>query len=257
MLENNFSYPRISLTQATQIWDTIKSLKLEEIQRICDRTTVAGVEFYPFAENRADDAEVQHLRRLVKEAAIRHGFPNQVSSRLKVAFESELMNILYDETAMTTSEASSMDVWHYFNLKLFADITLWRFGSFDSNINRWSISQDRLYAFNRNFFGRIWWRIHLLGLDLATRLGEDAVVAIVERPRVFSYPPFARAVATRSLSSDTDITATNLLREATIIFSRRMAVLSIFAMDRERMDAFVDDVFREAERKIHALLKAA
>lgn len=247
MTQAYFSYPRITLIQATQAWSSIRTLTLENIRKYCDATTVTGAEFYAFAEIRSDDSELHNFRKLVVDAAIRNGFPNQVSSRQKVAFEAELLQIFHNEIAMSPSEASSMEIWHFFNLKLLADITMWRFGTFDTVSNHWSILQDRLYSFHRNMFGRIWWRNHLFGVDLATRLGEDATVQIVERTALFAYPPFAKSVAARALDSHTDYSASQLLRVAAKLFSRRMAVLSIFAMNNEQVSYFTNEVFNATE----------
>lgn len=245
-----FSYPRITVEQAAQVWSNIKHLSLNEIRQQCDNITVTGAEFYPFAEVRTEDDELREVRSKIIAAAIQYGYPNEASSRNKVAFESDLIGLFHDEINMSPAEAAHMDIWHFFNLKLLADITIWRFGSFSPAMNQWNITPERLYSFNRNMFGRVWWRNHLLGPELATSLGEDATVAIVERTALFSHPPFARAVARRALGTKTSISPTQLLRSAAILFSRRMAVLSIYAMDADRINTFVDDIFGETETAI-------
>lgn len=242
-----FCYPRITLAQAVQHWAVIRELPLVQVQKICDNTTVIGAEFYPFADVRSEDSELQFLRQRIIEIAKRYGYPNQVSSRMKVSFEGELTNIFQTEIAMSPAEASTMDVWHFFNLRLLADITLWRFGSFDEEKNRWSINEERLYIFNRNMFGRIWWRGHILGHELAGKLSEDETVQILERPTLYAYPSFAKAVGTRYLDSPSKIRATRVLRDASKRFTRRMAVLSVFIMQESQLTQFVDEVFTESE----------
>lgn len=245
-----FSYPRISVQQATRIWSEIRSLSLAEVRQRCDNVSVTGTEFYPFAQVRANDGELREVRKQIIDVAIRHGYPNPVTARQKVAFESDLLELFHNEINMSPAEASHMDVWHFFNVKYLADITLWRFGSLSNYDSHWTISPDRIFAFNRNMFGRIWWRNHLLGPELVARLGEDATVAIVERPALFAYPPFARGVGERTLATVTNFSPSQILRPATILFSRRMAVLSPYAMDAEQMQNFVDGVITEAEKSI-------
>lgn len=242
-----FSYPRITVDQANRAWSEARQLSLSEIRKQCDNTSVSGAEFYPFAQARAEDDELREVRKKVLGAAVQNGYPGDVSSRNKVAFESDLIEIFNDEISMSLAEATHMDVWHFFNVRLFMDITLWRFGSYSTVTNHWTISPERIYSFNRNMFGRIWWRNHLLGSEIATSLGEDATVQIVERAALFSHPPFARAVATRALSTTTTVRPGHLLRAATILFGRRTAVLSIYAMSTDQLCSFVNEVFTQAE----------
>ncbi|PYI65317.1 hypothetical protein CVV68_18605 [Arthrobacter livingstonensis] len=148
-----------------------------------------------------------------------------------------------------------MNVWHFFNLRLLADITLWRFGYFDTEKNRWSINEERLYMLNRNMFGRIWWRGYILGPELASQLSEDETVQILERPSLYAYPSFAKAVGTRYLTSPSKIRATRVLRDASKRFTRRMAVLSVFIMQESQLTHFVDEVFNEAESAMLTTLR--
>ncbi len=242
-----FSYPRLTLAQAVQDWATIRELSLAQIHAICDDTTVIGSEFYPFADIRSDNSELLNLRQKVVYSAQKYGYPSNVSSHMKVLFDRELLLIFQNEIAMSPAEASNMDVWHFFNIRLLADITLWRFGSFDIDMNRWSINEERLYIFNRNMFGRIWWRAHILGPTLASRLSEDEIVQILERPSLYAYPVFAQAVGIRYLNSPSNTRVTRILRDASKRFTRRTAVLSVFIMQESQIVHFVDDVFNEAE----------
>lgn len=247
------NYPQVSQTIALRHWSEIRLLSLPEISKVCDSMTTSKMEFYPFSENRASDSHLQDFRRRVVELAAMHGFPNTTSSRTKVSFENALLSVLDESLDISAAEASNMNVWHFLNLFLLSDITLWRFGSLDQQAKKWSINEERIFTFNRNMIGRLWWRGAVLSPEIAAKLSEDEAVQILERPTTFAYPHFARAVGRRFASIPATDRHPLLLRHATKLFTRRMAVLSVYIMSDHQLDQFVDQVFGEAETHLREI----
>lgn len=240
-------YPRLATPQAADVWETVRTRSLEELAALASAATTAGADFYPIATARCTDSDLQSLRSAVLAEARKHGFPSVEQSRHKTAFDQAVAKILYQEMNILAADAASRDVWNFINLRLLPDVMIWRYGSRNRDSGRWVVSEERLYQFNRTTFGRLWWRARLLGPDLAGQLGEDESVQIVERTRVGGYAPLATAIAQRHLSSDSEGSRMELLRDAMKRIVRRLAVVSVFFLTDQQISALVDDVFVESE----------
>ena len=101
----------------------------------------------------------------------------------------------------------------------------------------------------RTTIGRLWWRVHLLGPELAGKLGEDEVVNLLERPRIGGYPLLSRAMGARLLAFASESNTgrrMELFRDATKRLLRKMAVQSVFVMTPEQIEEFVTSLFLES-----------
>ena len=99
--------------------------------------------------------------------------------------------LLRQALPMSANEASHEEVWSYHCCWLL-DVAVWRFGV-DADERRF------IGNVNRNTFRRLWWRAEILGPDIdLTKLGEDELVNIMERPTIASDRRLARTIALSS-----------------------------------------------------------
>jgi Family of unknown function (DUF6339) len=149
------------------------------------------VTFSPVGGVRAERNDLEELRHVLVDLAVAHGMPGPLDRTNE--FEGNCARILRDRLEMTPHEASHEEVWSYLTCCWLLDIAVWRFGS---------EADERRYIgnVNRNTFRRLWWRAEVLGPEIdLTRLGEDELVNIMERPTIAADRRLARAIAAEFL----------------------------------------------------------
>lgn len=240
------------LHDAARSWDELRSQSFSEIVEALD-FDVTAANYYPLARRRAGSTELLNLRIKVVQAATEFGFPSKVSNKVLVEFDRNIGPEIHAQMAIMPADASSIDVWNFINTAVLPDIVLWRYGQFSVESKRWVVSEDRLFDMIRTTFGRLWWRVHLLGPELAAELGEDEVVNLLEKPRIGGYPVLARAMGRHFLEFAAESKTgrrMELFRDATKRLLRKMAVQSVFVMSAEEIDAFVAPLFLESAQAL-------
>jgi hypothetical protein len=241
-------YPRMALYDASLSWELLRSQSLSEIGSSIDLTSIQAP-YYPLARQRAGAEELTSLRTKILGIAEGFGFPSTVSSKVLVEFDRSVGPEVHGQMAIMPADASAIDVWNFINTAVVPDIVLWRYGRFNVQNKKWNISEDRLFDMTRTTIGRLWWRVHLLGPELAGRLGEDEVVNLLEKPRIGGYPLLSRAMGGRLLAFASESNTgrrMELFRDATKRLLRKMAVQSVFVMTPEQIDEFVTSLFLES-----------
>lgn len=241
-------YPRMSLYDSSLSWELLRSQSLSEISSSIDLARLQAP-YYPLARQRAGSEELMSLRLKIIGIAEGFGFPSAVSSKSLVEFDRTVGPEIHAQMAIMPSDASSIDVWNFVNTAVVPDVVLWRYGRFNVQNKKWNISEDRLFDMTRTTMGRLWWRVHLLGPELASRLGEDEVVNLLEKPRIGGYPLLSRAMGERLLAfADESSTGRRmeLFRDATKRLVRKMAVQSVFIMTPVQIEEFVTSLFNES-----------
>lgn len=241
-------YPRLPLYQAAQSWEVLRGQSLREIGASIDLRTVQA-QYYPLARQRAGSQELLSLRGKILGIADEFGFPSVVSSKVLVEFDRSVGPELHAQMTIMPADASSIDVWNFINTAVVPDVVLWRYGRFHTQTKKWNISEDRLFDMTRTTIGRLWWRVHLLGPELASRLGEDEVVNLLEKPRIGGYPLLSRAMGARLLTFASESNTgrrMELFRDATKRLLRKMAVQSVFVMTPDQIDEFIISLFLES-----------
>jgi hypothetical protein len=245
-------YPRMPLYDAARSWGALRSQSLSEIAETLD-LDVTAAQYYPLARQRAGSTDLLNLRTKIVGIAAEFGFPSKVSNKVLVEFDRSVGPEIHTQMAIMPADASSVDVWNFINTAVVPDVVLWRYGQFNVESRRWMVSEDRLFDMIRTTIGRLWWRVHLLGPELAGELGEDEVVNLLEKPRIGGYPVLARSMG-RHLLSFAEESKTGrrmeLFRDATKRLLRKMAVQSVFVMSVEQIDAFVAPLFLESARAL-------
>lgn len=241
-------YPRMALYDASLSWELLRLQSLSEIGSSIDLTNIQAP-YYPLARQRAGEEELTSLRTKIWGIAEGFGFPSAVSSKVLVEFDRSVGPEVHAQMAIMPADASAIDVWNFINTAVVPDIVLWRYGRFNVQNKKWNISEDRLFDMTRTTIGRLWWRVHLLGPELAGRLGEDEVVNLLEKPRIGGYPLLSRAMGAHLLAFASEANTgrrMELFRDATKRLVRKMAVQSVFVMSPEQVDVFVTSLFLES-----------
>lgn len=241
-------YPRMPLYESAQSWEMLRGQSLAEIGGSLDLTTVQA-QYYPLARQRAGSEELLGLRGKILANAEEFGFPSVVSSKVLVEFDRSVGPEVHAQMTIMPADASSIDVWNFINTAVVPDVVLWRYGRFHTQTKKWIISEDRLFDMTRTTIGRLWWRVHLLGPELARKLGEDEVVNLLEKPRIGGYPLLSRAMGARLLTFASESNTgrrMELFRDATKRLLRKMAVQSVFVMTPVQIDEFVTSLFLES-----------
>ena len=144
---------------------------------------------------------------------------------------------------MSANEASHEEVWSYLTCCWLLDVAVWRFGV-DADERRF------IGNLNRNTFRRLWWRAEILGPDIElTKLGEDVLVNIMERPTIASDRRLARTVALEFLARVHEGAADSrmqLMREAMKRLLRLTPLVAFQALTDDQMRTVVESCFTAA-----------
>ena len=243
-----FCYPRMTQGRGAHQWEIIRKLSIVEAGSLA-LVGPAEWSYYPLARRRQEREGLVEIRFNILKTAEEMGFPNPVRAGGKGRFDRIAANQLYSMMNILPADAASPDVWTFMNMMVFPDITMWRYGQWSESIDSWTLAPDRMFALNRSVFGRLWWRAHIFGPEIASNLGEDEIVQILERPRLGGNPELARILG-RSLL-DTALTSPsiprmNLLRDVMKRLGRKMAVVSAHSLSPAELRDFVEETFRES-----------
>jgi hypothetical protein len=120
---------------------------------------------------------------------------------------------------------------------------VWRFGV-DADERRF------IGNVNRNVFRRLWWRAEILGSDIdLTKLGEDELVNIMERPTIASDRRLARTVALEFLARVHEGAADSrmqLMRDAMKRLLRLTPLVALQALNDDQIRTAVENCFTAA-----------
>lgn len=241
-------WPRMSSYEAVVRWDVLRT---ESIQRIAQGVDVGSVqgEYYPLARRRAGTEDLIALRRAIVNVASKFGYPSLVRGKKLIEFDQELGVAVHQQMRIMPADAANSDVWTFVNTVIAPDVVLWRYGKFEDLNKKWVISEDRLFDLTRTTIGRLWWRVHLLGGEIAGLLGEDEAVQLLEKPRIGGFVELSRCIGKRHLhyaAAGGTTRRMELLRDVTKRLVRKMAVQSVYVMSPNHLDLFVDELFVES-----------
>ena len=102
---------------------------------------------------------------------------------------------------------------------------------------------------NRHVFGRLWARVHILGAEASSGLGEDNVVQFFERPTFGGDPRLARAIGEahiRTIAANRVIQSQELMRDAMKRLRRLAVVVSFGALDDDQLRGLLEEVFADS-----------
>lgn len=205
-----------------------------------------GVRFGATGGTTISSTRLQDLRNSLTDVATASGFPD--SSRTQnAAFDTALAEWIRSHEELHSGEALRDDVWTYIGVVMAPDIVHWRFGR----------SRERYLGGVRNTFQRVWLRARALDRGessddrwgLLRELGEDALVAITERPAIGADPVLANELAEGWVRAAARVGRTRMepiMRLATIRLRIRNEIRSLSTLPADELSAVVDEFFSVA-----------
>lgn len=232
--------PRIAKHSATELLKDHLSTALTGIAgRMPDLSPT--VTFTPVGGQRIEHSQLAQLRNDMLLLAQEHGMPNRIDE--PSVFEGKAARLLRQALPMSANEASQEEVWSYLTCCWLLDVAVWRFGV-EADERRF------IGNVNRNTFRRLWWRAEILGPDIdLTKLGEDELVNIMERPTIASDRRLARTVALEFLARVDEGAADSrmkLMREAMKRLLRLTPLVAFQCLTDDQMRTVVEHCFTAA-----------
>lgn len=240
--------PRLPRPEVDALLDRLLELDLDQIAR---QMPVEGLAFTyaPTGGATADPGFLAALRERVLELASAAGYPQRREQSALRDFDAECARLLHEELPVTPHEAAHREVWACLTTAHLLDVATWRWGTV-ADRNR--VNGD----LNRDTFRRLWWRAEILH-DPATSwdhfggLGEDEIVAIMERPGVTGNPRIARAVVRgflARLEADPSLTPQRmqLMRDGMKRLTRLTPFTALDALSDDALALTVESVMLQA-----------
>jgi hypothetical protein len=194
------------------------------------------------------------------ELAVAAGYPDRARPRDLPKFEAECSRMLHRELNVSPHEAGHREVWACLTAAHLLDVAAWRWGGIS----------DRKRAngdVNRDTFRRLWWRHEILGETVQapnelSGLGEDEIVAILERPGVAGNPAVAQAIANgfwRRLVAEPELVPRrmNLMRDAMKRLTRLSPFTAFDLLRDAELEARIAEVMEEAAAAVRTMATSA
>ena len=241
----SFVLPRLDRDQAAALITAARSA--EGPARISSRLpdTTPETVWPAVGDARVSTPALTALRTSLLHLATDHNFPGP--GRQLPAFDAAAAPVVRSALDLTPHEAAHEGAWTYLTCCWLLDIAVWRFGT-GADTGRF------LGHVNRNTFRRLWWRAEILGdgIDLS-RLGEDELVNIMERPTLTADPFVARTVAAEFLSAvdaAPGIQRAQLMREGTKRLLRLTPFVDLSCLEDRQLVERVRVCFAQATAAI-------
>lgn len=231
---------RLDRQSANGVLERLGGCDLATLTSAMPDTTVT-VTYSPTSGDRVSEQELRDARIAVVGLATEYGMPGPLVRSQE--FEGRAARLLREQLPMTPHEAGHEEVWSYLTCCWLLDVAVWRFGP-EADRRRF------IGDVNRNTFRRLWWRAEILSdqIDL-TRLGEDELVNIMERPTIAADRRLACAVAREFLARVDGGAAESrmmLMREAMKRLLRLTPFVAFAALNDNTLEEIVAGVFSSA-----------
>jgi hypothetical protein len=237
------TYPRLPRDLAEALLDEQRKLPADQLTALA-ATSHPQQEWHPTVPTRATGQDLKQLRTGVEDIARRNGYPVPQPRGGHVLFDQQLALHLYEHMGIVPAEAAAGGIWSFLALVLLPDVGAWRFP--DRHRDRFIGADLMIGSSNRHVFGRLWARVHILGPEASSRLGEDNVVNLFERPTFGGDPRLARAIGEthiRTLAAERVIQSQELMRDAMKRFRRLAVLISFAALADDQLQELLDEIF--------------
>jgi hypothetical protein len=243
-----YVYPRIDELHARRLIDELAGSTPADIHmRLAGQADLSHpIATYYTTGTRVPALRLAAVRREVVAVATGAGFPQGHDNRLRPIseFDHRCAGILYRTMQILPADAAATGVWSFLSLVVLPDVVIWRYP------NRAPV---RLTGHpRRNALRRLWWRAHILGDgpdDPPAVLGEDQLVAIMERPTIGGDRRIARALCCAYLVTSTQrpsLPPMRLMREAAKRLTRLTPFLAVGALPDAALQALLAEVLDSA-----------
>jgi len=244
-------YPRLPTDRALELLEDLRGLPLDEL-RSRSRLKHPDAVFYT-AGSPATEPKLAELRDGVRGVLNELGFPPPHGRRGEddaLAFDQRLPGLLHRTMDIVPADAAAEGVWSFISLVLLPDAAAWRYPD---------MHPDRMTGHYRNVFRRLWWRAEVLGAGLQdppARLGEDQLVAVMERPTIGGDRCLARSFCQAvlgKLETQPSGTGMTLMRESAKRLIRFTPFMAIGAMEQDALDLLMLEIVGDAARAVQSL----
>lgn len=251
--------PRIGRPEVDALLDRLANLGVEEIAQAMPVNDTPFT-YAPVGGVRGGPQFMRELREKVLVLAYEHGYPTKRDQASLHAFDSDCAHLLHRDLGITPHEAGHREVWACLTAAHLLDVAAWR----------WSGINDRNRAngdVNRDTFRRLWWRAEVLQdpdlpWDAFGGLGEDEIVAIMERPGVAGNPRIARAIVrgfNACLETEPDLSTfrMQLMRDAMKRLTRLTPFILLDALTALELDEKIEAIMNEAKNAVQSRVATA
>lgn len=241
-------YPRLAPDRALELLEDIRGLPPEEL-RTRSQLSHSDATFYT-AGTPASEAKLAQLRAEVRDVVDELGFPRpgRRADAAASAFDQRLPGVLHRVMEIVPADAAAEGVWSFISLVLLPDVAAWRYPD---------MHPDRMTGHFRNAFRRLWWRAEILGdgpTDPPARLGEDQLVAVMERPTIGGDGRLARAFSRTVLdelaAQAAGSSGMTLMREAAKRLIRFTPFMAMGALEDGELEALMLEIVGDAARAV-------
>ncbi len=181
-MTDRYLYPRVGLPAARLLYDEHLGMSLSELHTrgklLCRDQYTAATGGTPVSDER-----LAAIQSGLREIAEQNGWPNPPSQKQARRFDADGAAFLFDSMGVIPADAGADEVWMHMALVLAPEIPPWRWPT---------LNERRFLAHPRNTFRNMYWRAYVLGDDRLKQLGEDEIVAVIERPSLSANPYLAR-----------------------------------------------------------------
>jgi hypothetical protein len=240
------TYPRLPRDVAESLLDEQRELSPGELTGMVG-TSHPRQEWHPTIPERVTGDELRQLRSDVVSIAAGHGYPKQLPRGGYTIFDQQLAVHLYEAMGIVPAEAAAGGIWSFLATVLLPDVAAWRYP--DRHRDRFIGSDLMIGTSNRHVFGRLWARVCILGALTSSRLGEDNVVNLLERPTFGGNPRLARAISEayiRTVAASGIAQSQQLMRDAMKRLRRLAVVISFGALDDDQLWELLEEVFADS-----------
>jgi hypothetical protein len=247
------TYPRLPRDVAESLLDEQREMSPGQLAGRADASH-SRQEWHPTIPARVTEKELRRLRADVLAIAAGHGYPLHLPRGGHTLFDQQLAVHLYEAMGIVPAEAAVGGLWSFLATVLLPDVAAWRYP--DRHRDRFIGSDLMIGTSNRHVFGRLWARVFILGASISSRLGEDNVVNLFERPTFGGYPRLARAIGeahVRTVAAGGIAQSQQLMREAMKRLRRLAVVISFGALDDDQLRELLEEVFADSATALRQL----
>jgi hypothetical protein len=216
----------------------------------------SGVIYPPIGGNRASGEHLTRLRKLLRDAARKYGYPDLVLRSDMTLLDADWAEVLHRDMGISPWAASHDGLWQFICCVLVPDLVRVRFPGSDSS----GTQPDRFLGGVRNTFGRLWWRAYTFctaqtgrsPYSLLKRMHEDELVQIMERPNLAGDVRLTQETCRIFLEVVTrhGCERMTLMREVQKRIMRLFPMVSFVSLSDKQLDSLLRDIFEVTARSL-------
>jgi hypothetical protein len=247
------TYPRLPLGAAESLLEEQRQLSVDRLSALA-ATSHQQQEWHPTIPTRVTESNLSVLRNNVTRLATGQGYPSQQPRGGHSLFDQQLAVLLHQQMEIVPAEAAFGGMWSFLALVLLPDIAAWRYPS--RHRDRFIGSDLMIGSSNRHVFGRLWARVHILGAEVSSGLGEDNVVNLFERSTFGGDPRLACFIGEAhigTVATQQVVRSQELMRDAMKRLRRLAVVVSFCTMNDDQLRGLLEDVFNASAAAVRAV----